>query len=81
MKKTSGREAFREVLLKGQARYSRPPSTYKFRSAPFYIENIISFFTQQPTLTRRPTVLNLPPQLVLFPEAYYKLGICSLADN
>jgi hypothetical protein len=31
----------REVLLKGKAQYGWPPSTNQFRSAPFYIENII----------------------------------------
>jgi hypothetical protein len=36
----------REVLLKRKAQYSWPPHTNLFRSAPFYIENILYFFTQ-----------------------------------
>jgi hypothetical protein len=48
-----------EVLLKGKAQYSWPPCTNLFRSAPFYIENIIYRFTKQATLIRRSTVLNL----------------------
>ncbi len=31
----------REVLLKGKAKYSWPPCTNQFRSAPYYFENII----------------------------------------
>jgi hypothetical protein len=34
----------REVLVKGKVQYSCPPCTNLFRSAPFYIENIISLF-------------------------------------
>ncbi len=34
----------REVLLKGKAQYSWPPCINQFRSAPFYIENIINLF-------------------------------------
>jgi hypothetical protein len=36
----------REVLLKGKAQYSWPPCTTLFRSAPFYIENIISYLNE-----------------------------------
>jgi hypothetical protein len=39
-------------------------------SAPFYIENIINFFTKQATSMRRSTVLSLALQLV-FPDIMY----------
>jgi hypothetical protein len=35
------RRRSREAYYKGKAQYSWPPCTYWFRSAPFYIENII----------------------------------------
>jgi hypothetical protein len=31
-------------LAEGKAQYSRPPCTNQFRSAPFYIENIINLY-------------------------------------
>ncbi len=34
----------KEVLLKGEAQYGWPLYTNQFRSAPFYIENIINLF-------------------------------------
>jgi hypothetical protein len=37
----------RETLLKGMAQYSLPPCTNLFRSAPFYIENIINIFDKK----------------------------------
>ena len=33
-----------EVLLKEKVQYGWPPCTNQFRSAPFYIENIIHLF-------------------------------------
>ncbi len=39
-----------------------PPCTNKFRSTAFHTENIFFFFTKQPTLMRRSTVLGLPLQ-------------------
>ncbi len=42
--KPLGVYATREVLLKGKAHYGRPPCSNQFRSAPFYIENIINLF-------------------------------------
>ncbi len=32
---------FRESFLNGKSQYHQPPHTYLFRSAAFYIENII----------------------------------------
>jgi hypothetical protein len=40
-----------------------PPCTNQFRSAPFYNENIIYFFTTQDTLMRRLTVLSVSPSV------------------
>ncbi len=36
----------KETLLKGKALYSWPPNTNLYRSAPFYIENIIYIFNK-----------------------------------
>jgi hypothetical protein len=66
----------REVLLKGNAQYGWPPCNNKFRSAPFYNENMIYFLTKQATLMRRSTVLSLPTKLV-FPGFGQKL-LCLL---
>ncbi len=54
----------RKVSLKGKAPYSWPPWNDKFRSGPFYIENLIYFFTKQLTLLRRSILLSLPSKLV-----------------
>jgi len=63
----------REVLLKGKSQYGWPPCINQFRSAPFYIENIINLFynTKQATLMRRSTVLSLPPPLVCIPWCWW----------
>ncbi len=53
-----------EVFLNRISLYSLPPCTNQIRSAPFYIENIIHFFTKQAILMRRSTVLSLPFHLV-----------------
>jgi len=51
----------REVSLKGKAQYGWPPCTNKFRTAPFYIKSLSTFFAKQLALMRRSTVLSLPP--------------------
>jgi hypothetical protein len=52
----------REALLKRKYQYGWPPCTYLFRSAAFQTETKFSFFTKQPILMRRSTVLSLPLQ-------------------
>jgi hypothetical protein len=59
----------REPFLKGKAQYLWPPSTSKFRSAPYTLKNLIIYCTKQATLMRRSTVLSLPLQSV-FPGCY-----------
>jgi hypothetical protein len=60
----------REPLLKGKAQYSWPPCNNRFMSAPFIFQILFTFFTKQPTLMRRSTVLRLPLQLG-FPASVY----------
>ncbi len=71
----------REVLQRGKAQYSWPPSINQFSTAHFYIENIISLFTKQATSMRRLTVLSIPPQLVFLALSYNPAALIYTAKS
>jgi len=56
----------REVLLKGKTQYGWPPCTNQFRSAPFYIENIINLFYKTSYLNEEVNCIE-PSPLVSIP--------------
>ncbi len=62
----------REVLLKGKGKYSWPPCTYEFRSAPFILKILVTIFTKQVASMRRSIVLSLPPLLAFPGRIVYK---------
>ncbi len=61
----------REVLLKGKAQYGWPPCTNQFRSAPFYIENIINLFYKTSYLNEEVNCTE-PSPLAIIPWLQYK---------
>jgi hypothetical protein len=62
----------KETLLKGKAQYSWPPCTNLFRSAPFYIENIIYIFNKTSYLNEEVNCTKPSPQLA-FPGLVHAL--------
>ncbi len=59
-----------EVLLRGKAQYSWPPCTNQFRSAPFYIENVMDLFYKTSYLNEEVNCTK-PSLLVSIPWFYY----------
>ncbi len=64
----------KKVLLKGKAQYSWPPCSNRFRSAPFYIEDIINLLYKTSFLNKEVNCTESPP-LVSIPCASFQVNI------